>query len=432
MTLLQVATATTLSLALALGHAQAQSQPQVPSAKLPAFFEHLNPSVVEVQLHKPDDNRTYSKGSGFVSGSPQWIVTNFHVIDTIVFETAEGVELWVNGTGAFKSRAQVVLVDMWNDLALLKLEQPIQARLLEVNPALPARGERGYTLGSQLENHTVLAEGVFNGVDEGEGEAHTLLFTGAVNSGMSGGPVVDADGKVRGVNHMSAAEAQLKSYLVPAEAVVQLLKRASALTADAKPVDKGELSKQVAEVTQRYTKSFLETKLATQDRGPFTLPTKACKTYDDHDYGDDHTGKDSRCRIGHGLPITDAPEAGHGMLRVLWLQTPDMGFFARRSFLEKRFKDLFENKDTDPDEFMDDWDCRTTYARPIKGTNMRLEFCERKLETLDGVAHYAARGLSLNGGKEHALFYLYLEGYSQENAKRVLDAVLEKISFKPQ
>lgn len=433
MTLLQVATATTLSLALSMGHAQAQtqSQPEVPAAQLPAFFEQLNPSVVEVQLHKPDDNRTYSKGTGFVSGSSQWIVTNFHVIDTIVFETAEGVELWVNGTGGFRTRAQVVLVDMWNDLALLKLEQPIQARLLEVNTALPARGERGYTLGSQLDNHTVLAEGIFNGVDERDEDAPALFFTAAVNPGMSGGPVVDAHGRVRGVNHTRDSEAQLKSYLVPAEAVAQLLKRASALTADAKPVNKGELSKQVAEVTQRYTQIFLDTKLVTQDRGQFTLPTKACETFDDHDYGDDHTGKDSRCRIGHSLPITDAPEAGHGMLRVLWLQTPDMGFFARRTFLEKRYTDLFKTKDTDPNEFMGDWDCRTTDARPIKSTNMRLDFCERKLETLDGVAHYAARGLSLNGGKEHALFSLYLEGYSQENAQRVLDAVLEKMSFKP-
>jgi hypothetical protein len=43
----------------------------------------------------------------------------------------------------------------------------------------------------------------------------------------------------------------------------------------------------------------------------------------------------------------------------------------------------------------------------------------------------AARGVSLNGGSEHALFSFFLEGYSQENAKRVLDAVLEKISFRP-
>jgi hypothetical protein len=43
----------------------------------------------------------------------------------------------------------------------------------------------------------------------------------------------------------------------------------------------------------------------------------------------------------------------------------------------------------------------------------------------------AAPGVSLNGSSEHALFSFFLEGYSQENAKRVLDAVLEKISFRP-
>jgi hypothetical protein len=62
---------------------------------------------------------------------------------------------------------------------------------------------------------------------------------------------------------------------------------------------------------------------------------------------------------------------------------------------------------------------------------MRVEFCERSLDTLDGVSHFAARGVSLNGGNEHALFSFFLEGYSQENAKSILDAVLDKISFRP-
>jgi hypothetical protein len=187
----------------------------------------------------------------------------------------------------------------------------------------------------------------------------------------------------------------------------------------------------VAEVTQRYTQIFLDNKLQPQTRGQFSLPTKACRTYDEHDYGDDYTGKDAYCRIGYGLPITDAPDAGYGNLRVLWLDTPEMGFFQRRSFLEGKYKELFEDKETDPDEFMDDWDCKTTDARPLNGMNMRVEFCTRELETLNDLAHYAVRGLSLNGGSEHALFSLYLEGYSKENAQRILDAVLKKMMFQP-
>jgi hypothetical protein len=63
----------------------------------------------------------------------------------------------------------------------------------------------------------------------------------------------------------------------------------------------------------------------------------------------------------------------------------------------------------------------------LKGTNMRVEFCEREVDTLDGLAYYAARGFSLNGGNEHALFSFYLEVYSQKNATKVLEAVLDKV-----
>lgn len=62
---------------------------------------------------------------------------------------------------------------------------------------------------------------------------------------------------------------------------------------------------------------------------------------------------------------------------------------------------------------------------------MRVEFCQRSLETLDGVAHFAVRGLSLNGGSEHAMFSIFLEGYSQDSAKKILDVLLDKISFRP-
>jgi hypothetical protein len=239
------------------------------------------------------------------------------------------------------------------------------------------------------------------------------------------------NGMVRGVSHMTLENKQLMSLMVPSEAVAQLLLKANQMPPIPKSVDRAELTRQVVEVTQRYSETFLGEKLVTQDRGRFTLPTKACETFESHDYGDDHTGKYSLCRIGFGMPITSAPEAGYGFLKVLWLQTPDLSFFKRRSFLDTQYQELFENKDADPHEFMGDWDCEITEVRPITGTKMRVEFCERSLDTLDGVSHFAARGVSLNGGSEHALFSFFLEGYSQENAKNILDAVLDKISFRP-
>jgi len=119
------------------------------------------------------------------------------------------------------------------------------------------------------------------------------------------------------------------------------------------------------------------------------------------------------------------------MLKVIWVQTPEMSFFKRRAYLQSEYQALFRTKDNDPNEFMDYWNCSTTEARPIKCTNMRVEFCERELDTLDGLAHYAARGLSLNGGSEHALFSFYLEGYSKENSERILKYVIKKMAYRP-
>jgi S1-C subfamily serine protease len=51
------------------------------------------------------------------------------------------------------------------------------------------------------------------------------MFTGPINSGMSGGPSVTANGDVAGVNVSKRLDGELVSFLVPARYAQQLLPR---------------------------------------------------------------------------------------------------------------------------------------------------------------------------------------------------------------
>ena len=68
----------------------------------------------------------------------------------------------------------------------------------------------------------ILVPGTYNGLQKYSFYPR-IHFTGAVNSGMSGGPAVDANGQIVGVNVASAGN-QL-GFLVPAEALQRLLAR---------------------------------------------------------------------------------------------------------------------------------------------------------------------------------------------------------------
>ena len=79
-----------------------------------------------------------------------------------------------------------------------------------------------YSLGNPHDLGMILVPGTYNGLQKYSFYPR-IHFTGAVNAGMSGGPTVDAAGKVVGVNVASAGN-QL-GFLVPADALQALLQR---------------------------------------------------------------------------------------------------------------------------------------------------------------------------------------------------------------
>ena len=151
------------------------------------------PRIAEAQTEAPKPSKLDSySGSGFYV-NPSMVVTNYHVVEQCTrFRVLRD---------ATESSATVIAIDTRNDLALLQVTSPPAASpALRANAAL---GEEvmvaGHPLTGLLGNDIIVTSGQVNSM-AGLGNDPTFIQISApVQSGNSGGPVIDRTGNVVGV-----------------------------------------------------------------------------------------------------------------------------------------------------------------------------------------------------------------------------------------
>ncbi|MGX6448954.1 S1C family serine protease [Patulibacter sp. S7RM1-6] len=143
-------------------------------------------------------------GSGFVVSSDGYIVTNAHVIDG-----ASSVKVKI-GDGASQD-AKVVGVDRSTDLALLKVTPRTTLKALTLADSSDVQvGDATYAIGNPYGLDRTLTTGVVSALHRSITSPNGYAINGvlqtdaALNPGNSGGPLLDAEGHVIGVNSQIA------------------------------------------------------------------------------------------------------------------------------------------------------------------------------------------------------------------------------------
>lgn len=163
------------------------------------------------------------QGSGFVVDRQGHIVTNFHVIDG-----AEEIEVLLSD--GRRATARVVGQDRETDLALLKVEADglIPAEWGESEKA--EVGSFVWAVGSPFGLQRSVTSGIISGkhrIGMSRSPYQDFLQTdAAVNPGNSGGPLVDTQGRVIGVNTAIVGESyQGISFAIPSQIAQQIITR---------------------------------------------------------------------------------------------------------------------------------------------------------------------------------------------------------------
>src|SRR4029077_1010892 len=127
-----------------------------------------------------------------------------------------------------KGPLELLAFDVAHDLAVVRIartELPfLQFDERALAGALP-KGERIYAMGNPLDLGFTIIEGTYNGLVDRSYDDR-IHFSGAINPGMSGGPVAGSDGRIVGVNVAKRLDGEQVGFLVPARYAAALVEKA--------------------------------------------------------------------------------------------------------------------------------------------------------------------------------------------------------------
>ena len=211
-----------------------------------AAVQKAKPAVVSVinmqriQSIIPGINNTSEEaeeagsGSGVIyktEGDVSYVITNYHVV-----EGAE--EIKINLESGDSVDAELVGSDIWTDLAVLSIPSDVVETTIDFGDSSNLLvGEPAIAIGSPLGEifSGSVSQGIISGLDrsvpvdlDGDGstdwEASVIQTDAAINPGNSGGALIDAKGRLIGINSMKIGIASVEGigFAIPVDEVAQV------------------------------------------------------------------------------------------------------------------------------------------------------------------------------------------------------------------
>jgi serine protease Do len=418
-----------------------------PSVSARELFGRTKDRIVQVRVLLASASEQSSLGSGFLvrddGAQGAWVLTNYHVISALAIDP-ERYRVELRGTNERTVKAQLMALDVIHDLAVLRTEpakdnvKPWNVFALRDTPLV--QGTKVFSLGNPLELGFLISEGIYNGPVESR-IYEQMLFSGALNSGMSGGPAIDEAGRVVGVNVATRRDGEQLSFLVPVRYARTLLERAAS---DAPRKEwRSEIARQLLE-HQAFVASKLLGEPAKSDAAAtagttagagFSSQVLAGRTVPTLDgsltkcWARGRDGEKLRyqrdsvdCSLRSDLFVRNSLYTGtmnlsHELLRNDKLATPQflsLGARGTRGGWSGSLTELTRNE------------CHDDYVQGAKQV-YRVAICARAYRKFEGVYDYTVSATQVDNARERLNSSLQLRGFSFENAQKLGQLFLERL-----
>jgi serine protease Do len=264
--------------------------PQALSGVARQMYDQARSKLLQIRVVSKGRTTQTGVGSGFYVSSDGLIVTNFHVISKVALKPEKYQALFISADGQ-QGELNLLAFDIRNDLAVLK--PTVDAKVPSFFVFRPLnnevnRGERIFSMGNPLDIGFAVVEGTYNGLIA-KSFYPQIFFSGAINAGMSGGPALDEQGRIIGINVAKRLDGESVAFLVPAAKALALLEkttenRGAAVNPDAKDdksaaksinkVDAGvlEVTKQLTAHQTELVDRFMSDPFKPQSYGSYRIP----------------------------------------------------------------------------------------------------------------------------------------------------------------
>ncbi|MCI8412333.1 MAG: trypsin-like serine protease [Clostridia bacterium] len=167
-------------------------------------------SPISIFRNQTQNSTATASGSGIIISDDGYILTNNHIVNTSssesYYEVSEATKITVTlFNDETEYEAKIIGTDEQTDLAVIKIEKNNLAKAEFADSDNIKVGEFAMAVGNPLGMQSSITCGVVSAVNrevtDTDGKKFTLIQTdAAINSGNSGGALVNSEGKVIGIN----------------------------------------------------------------------------------------------------------------------------------------------------------------------------------------------------------------------------------------
>lgn len=200
---------------------------------------------------QPQGERTVPRGigSGFVISADGYILTNNHVVDN-----SNGI--FVTMTNGKEYKAKVIGTDARTDIALIKIDASGLKPIPIGDSNKLRKGQWVLAIGSPFGLDSTVTAGIISAINRDTGDYLPFIQTDvAVNPGNSGGPLINLQGQVVGINSQIISRSggfMGISLAIPIDEVMRVVEQ---LKAHGK-VTRGRIGVQITEVQDDVAKAL--------------------------------------------------------------------------------------------------------------------------------------------------------------------------------
>ncbi|HUH40575.1 MAG TPA: DegQ family serine endoprotease [Castellaniella sp.] len=188
-------------------------------------------------------------GSGFIISADGYILTNNHVVDK-----SNGI--FVTMTDGKEYKAKVIGKDARTDIALIKIDAKDLKPLVIGDSDTLKKGQWVLAIGSPFGLDSTVTSGIVSAINRDTGDYLPFIQTDvAVNPGNSGGPLINLQGQVVGINSQIVSRSggfMGISLAIPIDEVMRVVEQ---LKAHGK-VTRGRIGVQITEVADEVAKAL--------------------------------------------------------------------------------------------------------------------------------------------------------------------------------
>jgi serine protease Do len=289
------------------------------------------------------------------------------------------------------------------------------------------QGQYLYSLGNPLDLGFAISEGAYNGVIK-RSFYDQLMFTGPINSGMSGGPSVTVDGEVAGVNVSKRRDGELVSFLVPVRYAQELLNRVAAQKTAPK-----DFNPLIGQQLLTHQRSMIDTLLATpfsiKALGPYMVPVREsdqvrCWGQSNFKAEATFSADSMECSMESAIYVSDAQQTGHVSITHRYVRSTSLDTVRFAALVSGMFKtgSVGRGKDTRLTAATCNEQFITTKTLPL-----RAVLCVRAYRKFENLYNFVLVTASTDDAKASLQSRLYVSGVSYENGTRATRAFLDSL-----